>query len=204
LLQNLQKVLRFRRHQVYSLPDVVLLLQPQLNQVRRVVHAPAIRIHQVVQHLAMLVGRRVRQLILKFCQPVFRKSQKQLDPVVGRLRIADLVSLNRRQVILLRPLRTHRGRAHQTANASRRNQQQSPNPLSPVHGFASTAGGGAFTGSFVRRGNSKLINASSVSIKSFRTSSSGGLTSSGATNSVSETSLIPCRTSNSSWRYPFG
>src|SRR6267142_2803190 len=140
------------------------------------------------------------QLILEFCQTVFRKYQEQFDSLVGRFGIADFPRLNGRKVILVRALR---GRAfrRQAAHAQNHEQDERRKRKSSLHGFASPAGG-TFSGSLLRRGNSRWIKASSVSIKSLRTISNGGRTSSGATSSVSSTSRIPCRTSNSSCLYP--
>jgi hypothetical protein len=41
------------------------------------------------------------ELVLKFLQPVVSERQEELDAIVGRFGVADLIGLERRQVILL-------------------------------------------------------------------------------------------------------
>src|SRR6266481_9160757 len=125
------------------------------------------------------------QFILKLFQPVIRKGNKQLDALVGGLRVADFVRLQRGQIILLLRLRWN-------GKESRRNREQAQTERSKsIHGdtpfpVAGLLAAGFF--SFGWRGNNKSSSSSSMAARSRRTISKGGRYSSGATTRTSSTS----------------
>src|SRR5256885_6911066 len=133
------------------------------------------------------------QFVLEFLQAILGKHQKQFYTFVDRLRIANFVRFERREIVLL--LRcfgaNKRGRDPQAEN-----QEEKKRPFE-VHGCFS-AGGAAPCCSTGRWGKSSFRSSSSALIRSRRTIWSGGLYPSGDTSSVSSTSRMPFRTCISS------
>src|SRR5713226_8639692 len=128
------------------------------------------------------------QLILKFLQAVVRETQKQLDALVGGLRVANLVRFHGGQVVLLRnrpPERCHGRNEHKT---------ECPHKTHCDSHGCFPAGEDVFAGFAGCPGKSSLIISSSMAIRSPRTICSGGLYSSAAISSDSSTSRMALRT----------
>src|SRR5262249_47365624 len=89
-----EKLLGFRSHQVDAFADILLLVDSELNEVGGIVEAPGVSVHQEIQHVLVLVGRRMLELILELLQAVLRKIQEQHNAFVGGLGVADFVGLN--------------------------------------------------------------------------------------------------------------
>src|SRR5271156_1513830 len=138
------------------------------------------------------------QFVLEFLQAVFRKRQIQAHFFIDRFRIANLVRFQRRKIILLRQLFRRQSSRHQQCQRRRANPAHRYPPHRISHGFSSFFAALPADG----LGNSSRNNSSSRAVRSFSTSSSGGLNSSGEVTKASRTSRIPRRKCICSWRYP--
>src|ERR1700674_20389 len=103
------------------------------------------------------------QLILKFLQAVVGKCQKEFYAFVDRLRIANLVRLYRREIVLLlqRPPAHERRRAEEEGSQEKKMYFEFHGSFSP--------GGVAPCGSTGRRGKSIFRSSSSKPTRSRRT-----------------------------------
>src|ERR1700687_2855497 len=101
LVKNLEKFLGSRGHQIDTLADVFLFFKSYLDEFGAIVNATHVSVEERVKHFGVLVAGGVLQFVLKLLQSIVGKAQEELDALVGRLRVADFVGLQGRQVVLL-------------------------------------------------------------------------------------------------------
>jgi hypothetical protein len=104
-LQNHEIVFGFCGHQVNGFANVVLFFEADLDDVRGIVDATGVGIHQIVQKLGMLALRGMIEFVLEFLEAIVGKLDKKFYSGIRSFRIADFVRFDGGKIVLVRTLR---------------------------------------------------------------------------------------------------